>query len=60
MWPQEFASNSSSPNEISGPLPYTPFGEPRIRTRVVVWPGLRVKVLIFIIARRGATQPMSD
>eukprot|EP00965_Chrysotila_dentata_P149942 4951904-Pleurochrysis_carterae.AAC.1 len=53
--------SSSSPDEISGPLPTTPFGtEPRVSYTFTVWPGPYVRVMTFIYASRVPSQPMPD
>eukprot|EP00965_Chrysotila_dentata_P151359 5002968-Pleurochrysis_carterae.AAC.1 len=53
--------SSSSPDEISGPLPTTPFGpEPRVSFGFSIWPGPYVRVVTFIYARRVQSSPTSD
>eukprot|EP00965_Chrysotila_dentata_P068118 2253282-Pleurochrysis_carterae.AAC.1 len=55
------APSPSSPTEISGSLPTTPFGpEPRVRFGLRVWPGPYVQVTTFIYARRIPPSSTSD
>eukprot|EP00965_Chrysotila_dentata_P180144 5948477-Pleurochrysis_carterae.AAC.1 len=62
IWPEWVTVRSpSSPDDISGSLPTTPFGpEPRVHFGFSIWPGPYVRVLTFIYARRIPPSSTSD